>query len=303
MNATATAPLNQACAVDFGKKFIPEELTPLFYIPLYRSLTPDQRLRYNQLQALYLNEQIIFFETLVGRGIMNALMRESWPDGIGDALQQFWDEERRHSEMFRQLNRLCAPESYRYGDFYFVRVQRHWIVVLNWATRRPRFFLVFIWLMLLQEERSLFYSKEFIRQEKVIEPHFANTHRLHLADEVGHVRWDEQLLDLLWPVTNRYVRGVNAGLLAWMVGEYFSVPRRAQWCVVEELALEFPDLRVQLPELQSEMLGLSTNEDYQLSLYSREIAPRSFARFDQWSEFRVLKGAIPGYRLGPKEAL
>src|SRR5260370_7154375 len=112
MNGNAAARPNLYSAVDCGKKFVPEELTPLVYVPGYRCLTPDQRLRYNQLQALYLNEQILFFETLVGRGMMDALLREQWRDGFGSELQQFWDEERRHSEMFRQLNRLCAPQPY-----------------------------------------------------------------------------------------------------------------------------------------------------------------------------------------------
>ena len=301
MNAIATC-VGHDIAIDFGKKFIPEELTPLFYVPLYRSLTPDQCLRYNQLQALYLNEQIIFFETVVGRGVMAALLRESWPNGFGDELQQFWDEERRHSEMFRQLNRRCASRLYGSGDFYFVQTPRHWMTALNWATRHPRIFLVFIWLMLLQEERSLFYSKEFIRQGKAIEPHFAETHRLHLADEVGHVRWDEQLLDLLWPVANRHLRRFNARLLAWMVGEFFSVPKRGQWHVVQELAREFPALQEHMPEMRRQLFALPTNGLYQLSLYSRQITPRSFDRFDQWPEFRVMQRAIPAYRLLPKEA-
>jgi hypothetical protein len=301
MNAIAAARPSRETAVDFGKRFIPEELTPLFYVPWYRWLASDQRLRYNQLQALYLNEQILFFETLVGRGVMDALLREPWPDNFGSELQQFWDEERRHSDMFRQLNRLCAPQFYAAGDFYFVRASQHWLTALDWATHRPRLFPVFIWLMLLQEERSLFYSKEFMRQEKAIETHFVETHRMHLADEVGHVHWDEKLLDLLWPGVNRYLRTVNATLLAWMVREFFSTPKRGQWNVVQQLAREFPSLQGHLPELRQQLSDLPKDECYQLSLYRREIAPRSFARFDSWPEFRVMRRAMPGYRFLARE--
>src|SRR5579863_10074370 len=116
MNASATAGLSRETAVDFGKKFIPEELTPLFYVTWYGRLSPEHRLRYNQLQALYMNEQILFFETKLGPGVMGALLTEPWPDGFVNELQQFWDEERRHSEMFRQLNRRCAPEFYAARD-------------------------------------------------------------------------------------------------------------------------------------------------------------------------------------------
>jgi hypothetical protein len=91
-------------------------------------------------------------------------------------------------------------------------VPRGWLAPLNWAARRPRAFPMFFWLMMLQEERSLFLSKEFVRQGDLLEPHFVATHRAHLADEVDHVRWDEELLDLLWSGANRYLRRVNAGL-------------------------------------------------------------------------------------------
>jgi hypothetical protein len=301
MNANAVACVSRETAVDFGRKFIPEELTPLFYVPWYNRLTPDQRLRYNQLQALYLNEQIMFFETLVGRGVMDALLRTQWPDGFGSELQQFWDEERRHSEMFRQLNRLCAPQFYSAGDFHFVQVPRRWLTALDWATHRPNLFPLFIWLMLLQEERSLFYSKEFVRQEKVLEAHFVETHRVHLADEVGHVRWDERLLDSLWPRVNRYLRTINARLLCWMVAEFFSTPKRGQWHVVQELAGEFPEMQEHLPEVRRQVSALPQDEHYQLSLYRREITPRSFARFDRWPEFRIMQRAMPGYRVLAKE--
>jgi len=303
MNTVAAASPSRDLAVDFRKKFVPEELTPLFYVPWYRWLAADQRLRYNQLQSLYLNEQILFFETMVGRGVMDALLRRPWPDGFGEELQQFWDEERRHSEMFRQLNQRCAPRLYATGDFHFVQAPRRWLAALDWAAHRTAVFPLFLWLMLLQEERSLFYSKEFLRQEDGIEAHFVETHRRHLADEVGHVRWDEQLLDLLWPHANWALRKVNAGLLSWMVAEFFSAPKRGQWRVVQELAREFPELREHLPELREQLLALREDESYQLSLYSREITPRSFARFDRLPEFRVMQRAIPGYRLPAKEAL
>jgi hypothetical protein len=303
MNTVVAAQPSRDISVDFRKKFIPEELTPLFYVPWYRWLAPDQRLRYNQLQALYLNEQILFFETVVGRGVMDALLHRQWTDGFGEQLQQFWDEERCHSTMFRRLNQQCAPRLYAAGDFYFVQVSRSWLATLDWAAHRPGMFPLFLWFMLLQEERSLFYSKEFLRQEEAIEQHFVETHRRHLADEVGHVRWDEHLLDLLWPRANWALRRVNAGLLAWMVAEFFSTPKRGQWRVVQELAREFPALREHLPDLRKQLLALFKDERYQLSLYSREITPRSFARFDRLAEFRLMQRAIPGYRSVAKETM
>jgi len=74
MNAVATVDLLEQ-PIDFGRHFIPETLTPLAHTALWLRLEPRHRLRYNQLQALFFNEQIIFFETRVGTGIMQALLQ------------------------------------------------------------------------------------------------------------------------------------------------------------------------------------------------------------------------------------
>jgi hypothetical protein len=147
--------------------------------------------------------------------------------------------------------------------------------------------------MLVQEERSLFYSRGILRHRESIEPHFVKAHCLHLADEVGHVGWDEELLDALWQRSHPVLRKVNAKLFAWMLGEFFSTPKRAQLRVVDELVREFPELRERRPEMRRQVLALSSDDEYRTSLYSREIVPRTFARFDETPELRTLK--ICGY--------
>jgi hypothetical protein len=72
---------------------------------------------------------------------------------------------------------------------------------------------------------------------------------------------------------------------------------------VQELASEFPELRERLPEVRKQVAALRRYERYQLSLYRREITPRSFARFDRWSEFRVMQRAIPDYLFSPLETV
>lgn len=294
MNATAVAFILEETPVDHGKRFIPDEFTPLSYTRSYRELTDEQRLRYNQLQALYFNEQIIFFEKTIGRKVLEALLRESWPQRLEQGMRQFSEEERQHTEMFRRQNQRCAPQFYAANDFYFIDPPGAWMGVLDAATRYPRFFTMFLWLMLLQEERSLFYSKRFIAQREALEPHFVETHRVHLADEVGHVRWDEELIEELWHRANPLLRKMNARLFAWMLGEFFNAPKRAQLRVVKQLAREFPVLRASEAEMRRQILALSSDEQYQESLYSREIVPRAYAWFDKWPEFRALENC--GYR-------
>jgi len=274
-----------------GKPFIPAELTPLFHTPVYGQLTDAQRLRYNQLHALYFNEQIAFFETALCRPILSALLRAPWPAQLAEGLRQFREEERQHTEMFRQLNRSCAPHLYATSDHRFVEVPAFWGAVMRWTADRPLSLPLFFWLMLLQEERSLHYSRIYLRQAPALEPAFVEVHRRHLADEAKHVRWDEELLDELWTRAHPFRRAWNARLFAWMLEELFGAPKRAQLRVVEELARELPELRGRLPEMRRQMLALARDPAYRKTLYSREIVPRTFARFDECPEFRALQEA------------
>lgn len=291
------APLREEVPASAGKLFIPVELTPLPHTPSYARLTDRQRLRYNRLQALYFHEQITFFETALGRPVLAALLRRACPPRLVEALRQFREEEIRHTEMFRRLLRRHAPGIYAGRDFHFVQVSPFWAALLRAGVARPETLPLFLWLMLLQEERSVFYSRTYLAHREEIEPSFVEAHRLHLADEARHVRWDEELLDELWERARPLVRTVNARLFAWMLEEFFGAPKRAQLRVVEELAREHPELRGHLPRLRRELLALAGDEPYRRSLYSREIVPRTFARFDSTPEFRSLK--ICGYRPQP----
>jgi hypothetical protein len=295
MGAMATLELTSDGPIDFGRAFIPEELAPLSYVPAYTQLEPRHRLRYNQLQAMYFNEQIMFFETVVGDGFMRALLREPLPGEFRERLQKLWDDEVNHTAMFRQLNRACAPKLYAHGDFRFIRVPRPLMSLLRWTTRHPQLFALYVWLLLLQEERSVYFSKRFLRLKDRLEPRFVAVYRAHLIDEVGHVRCDLDLIDRWWPQVRPLLRRMNARLLAWMVKEFFSAPKRGQVNVIDALGREFPELSALLPELKRQVLNLAANEPYQHSMYSREITPRCFACFDQWPEFRVMQQVMPGY--------
>jgi hypothetical protein len=292
MKAVPAVPLLNDVSVDFGKLFIPAELTPLFHTDSYQDLTQPQRLRYNQIHALYFNEQILYFETALGRPILAALLREPWPDRLAEGLRQFQAEEMLHTEMFRRLNRSCAPQLYEGEGLFFVRVPAFWTAISRWAVDHPVSLPLFLWLMLLQEERSLYYSKAWLRNPS-LDPVFVETHRRHLADEARHVHWDEELLDALWKRTHPFLRTLNAKLFAWMLEEFFGAPKRAQLRVLEELVREFPELHGSLPEMRRQLLALTRDEAYRKTLYSREIVPRTFARFDESPEFRAL--SLCGY--------
>ena len=282
--------------IDFSRPFMPERLTPLYFTAAFSELSAAQQLRYNQLHAGYVLEQTIFFESLMARPILHYYRTQPLPAGWAAGLEGFIAEEERHSEMFRALNRRCFPQTYGAGDFHFIRVPPWSASGLGAWVRRPGLFPLFLWLMLLEEERSLFYAKEFVRAADELEPNFVAVQKAHLADEAGHIQWDEKLLDWAWARTGGWLRLLNGRLFRWLVAEYFNMPKRGGLRVLDGLAAEFPDLRPKLSAMKTEVLALSKNRDYHLSTYSRTITPRAFRRFDACPEFWALERILFGYR-------
>jgi hypothetical protein len=281
--------------VERSTYFMPERLTPLFHTPLYAQLTDAQRLRYNQFHACYLNEQTMFFEVRMARQLLQSMASMTLPEGLADGLRQFMLEEAQHSKMFRDLNRKCLPEIYNNTDFYFIQVPQVSLSLLNHWVRRAKRFPFFLWILLIQEERALFYGRQFLNEDESLDAEFVTAQRRHLSDEAGHIRWDEQLLDHVWPRTSKAWRIINARLFTWMMGEFFTTPRRGGLRVVAEIVKEFPELQSLWPELQEQMLQLSTNREFNLLCYSRTVTPKSFARFDHWPEFHSLGRVLTGY--------
>lgn len=281
--------------IDFSRRFIPERLTPLFHTHVYAQLSDVQSMRYNQLHASYFNEQTIFFESAMAQHILRSFVTLKLPDGLANGLRTFIAEEAEHSNMFRELNRQCLPEIYAKGDFHFINVSLFPSVCLQQWVKRANWFPFFLWVLLIQEERALFCAKEFLSETDGLEPHFVATQRRHLADEVGHIQWDEELLDWIWPRIGKTWRDINAYLFGWMMGEYFTTPKRSGLRVVSELLKEFPALQSLWPELRNQMLQLSHNQEFNLLSYSRTVTPKAFARFDQWPEFRSLSKVLHGY--------
>src|SRR5437879_899078 len=205
-------------AIDFSRWFMPRKLTPLYHTAVYSSLGEAHRLRYNQLHALYFNEQTMFFEKTLARNVLGYFLREPLPEGLKAGLAQFLVEEERHSAMFSQLNRQCAPDIYACRDFHFIQAPPVAVRALGLISRRPRWFPMLLWLMHLQEERALHFGQAFLKSADEIEPHFLDAQRRHVMDEMGHVRWDEALLDCVWPKSGALLRRFNARLLAWLIG-------------------------------------------------------------------------------------
>lgn len=285
-------------AIDFSRYFVPETFTPLFYTPFYAALSEAQRLRYNQLHGCYCNEQIMFFERFIGENVLPRLQRDRTAASLAPRLGDFLEEERRHTRMFYELNRRCLPEVYAAGPFYFVQVPRGLKLAVDGLAKRPWLMPLLIWLMLLQEERAMYLGREIVRRRDDLEPHFVALQKIHLADETRHVQWDQELIALTWNKASSLKRKFLARLFTRIAREFLVTPKRGNLAVVAQWVREFPKLRPRWPAMRRALPALALQSDWNLSLYSRAITPKSFALFDRWPEFADVSSALLGYRPG-----
>ena len=80
-----------------------------------------------------------------------------------------------------------------------------------------------------------------------------------------------------------------------MIGEYFSAPKRSALRVLRALMDEFPGSRELHLELQSQLRDLQSDQVYLRALYSFEIVPETWQRFQRWPEFDSLARVLPDY--------
>jgi hypothetical protein len=281
--------------IDRSQWFLPEHLTHLYYAPSYPKLTTAERLRHNQLFGCYLNEQLIFFETTLTPYFARVAADPESPATLKAAVRDVIASEERHTSMFRELNRQAEPATYQARDFHFIQAPKLAMKSFRAVMMAPRLFPMLIWLTLLQEERSRYYSKEFLAHRETLEPHFVDVYLAHMQDEAGHAAVGEALLDVYWDRSRPWIRAVNARLFCWMMDEFFNAPKRAGLNVVRQLIREFPTLESRAPGLVDEVRSLVRSDTFHLSLYSRNIVPKSFARFDRCPEFHGLSRVLRGY--------
>lgn len=284
--------------VDFSKPFFPAHLTALYFTPSWENLSDLQQVRYTQLYALYLNEQTAFFEEQLAETVLPALYAR--PNQLGSELaanlERFQKEERQHTEMFRRLSHKIDPDHFLLENqtYHFIKVPRPLLRIMNMVAGNPWMFPCWIWLALLQEERSIAISKACINDSSLDE-HFRHTHLLHLRDEANHVQWDLQMIDAVWKPMSGVHKKINVALFSWLMKEFFTSPKRAAIAIVESLCDDFPELNSGKKLMFEELRSLRHHRDYHLSLYSREHTPRAFALFDALPEFKGLEKTLLGY--------
>jgi len=278
--------------VDHTRLFTCPSLAPLTYTPVFPTLTPPQQRRYNQLVGLFQNELICFFEQEVGARVLHALLRLSGrmsPELIL-SLRQFLEEERQHTNVFRRLNRLAESHWYEKTDYHILRAPIQLMALIRQVTSQTILAPMFLWFMLLMEERSLMMSRHYAAMDPdLVDAQFLAVYLAHAEDEVRHVQLDWHLLERFYLGQAPWLRRLNARLLEALMIGLFLKPKRANVRLVDLLVAEFPDLRPVRPRLVHATRGLVDNPGYRQMMYSAEATPISRALFDLLPEFAGLR--------------
>lgn len=293
--------------IDRSRWFYCETLTPLYYTDVYSTLGRQHRLRYNQLTGIYSNELIGFLETVILRRTLDRLIARAdlgLPEALRAALLRFRDDEARHAEQWRRLNRLSEPDWYASRDYRILGMSAPAAAVASLVADHPVLFPLVLWMQLAQEERSIEISRRIARAPAgEIEPRYVAVYRAHLQDEVRHVQIDWHLIEHLFARRTAAARRFNAWAFRRIVETLFLTPASASARIIRLLVEEFPELEPLKSRMLDELAALSRSDAYQAMMYSRATTPITFALFDRFPEFHRMQDRLRAYRPQPNGGL
>jgi hypothetical protein len=299
-DSTAYEALDWTLPIDRTRWFVCETQTPLYYTRSYEELSTDQRRRYNQLTGMLSNELIGLLETELLTAALGAIERRT--AGPVDlelvaAVRRFRDDEYRHAEMWRHLNRLSEPRWYATRDRHLARVPSPAIALARALALRPGVFPVVLWIQLAQEERSIDLSRRSLAlPADRLEPRYRTAFQAHLQDEVRHVQVDWHLIERLYHRRSTMTRLMTARLFSFFVGSVLLMPVYSTTRVIEVLADEFVELRPLVPRMLAELRALRACDRYHEMMYSRATTPITFDLLDRYDEFHVVGRTLRGYQ-------
>ncbi len=283
----ASKPHPRIAPANGEKFFIPEQLTVLYYAPIYQTLSLEQRTRYNQLFGLFVNEFILLCEMHFSKAYTALLNAPYLSERRRAEIAQFLVDEACHTQMFTSLNQEVAPELYTDSGFHFIELPIVLSAVARIMMRFPRLFPFFFVLVYLQEEKLLFYAERYAREAQSVDERFLLAHARHLEDESGHIGLDLSVIEELWQRASNRVRRFNAWLLRTIFGEFFTTPKRSGIRIIEQLIKEFPALAEHREELGKQLLVAGKSREFLATMYSREIVPGSVQFFETYPEFKT----------------
>jgi len=296
--------------IDRSRPFIPEDQTQLYYTPGYRDLTFQQRLRYNQLFGLRVNEYIMMLERDFVEPVLGSLRTRTAKFGspaLLQALEGMREEEARHYDAFVALNRRCEPAAYASSDHWFMRLKPYERLSLRMMQSAARWLPFALWIIIAMEESSIGLAASMLRSGMTalgpIEASFLGVHREHAKDEARHIHVDVHLVRACLHSLPRLWRRANARLFLGFMRDMTAPKADGTGArVVRQLIVEHPELALREAELISGLVALRDNRTFQESVFNRRLNPLAFALYDEEPALADLGRVLKAYERAAPDA-
>ncbi len=292
-----------AALVDRSRPFLPEDQTQLYYTPGYALLDREQRIRYNQLFGLRVNEYIMMLEREFVEPVLRALRLRARRFGSASLVRELEvmrEEEAAHYDAFAALNRRCEPESYAANDYWFMQLKPYERAMIAAMNSGARFLPFALWIIVAMEESSIGLAAAMRRAGDTalgtLDPHFVEVHREHAKDEARHIHVDVHLVQACLHSYPALWRRANARIFTAFMRDMTSPKANGTGArVVRQLIRECPTLAKHEMELIGGLTALKDNADFQRSLFNRGLTPLAFDLYDREPAFSNLAEVLPGY--------
>lgn len=285
--------LDWSLSMDHDKLWAPPAMSPLTYLPSFNRFNEAQQLRYNQIFALAICEQFIWFETNLLIDIMESMLRDcDVSDEMATAVNFLTSEESKHTRMFWRLLQKSEPQWYAKRQFQIFRMTPGQRLLTRAMLTWPKHILVWIWIAIFFEERTTDYCRQYVQFDKqnpdTLDPNFLQVHRFHFRDEARHFQLDQHLLSWVYDRAPRWKCRL-AGKMFYRVMRGYTAPRNTVLQTLRLLAREFPELnRDVLPALVRELPLLGQSREYHRMAFSRRAVKNSLALFAEYPELDCL---------------
>lgn len=276
--------------IDRTKRWSPEGIAPLSHLPSYAKLEERHRLRYNQLFAVGICEQFVWFEQHLLVPVLERLLasRPDMPPLLREALEHFIVEEHKHSEMFWRMCEKAEPALYATRRFRFFNTSAAQGAAIALMLRHPRTFLLWIWAAIFFEERTVDYCKQYRKAVKddpgALDASFVELHEYHFKDEARHYQLDQHLLTWCYDPEPRWKRRLAGRMFKVLMRSYVA-PRRTSRTILAHLGREFPELRAEaIPALLAELPLLARSRSFHQVAFSRDAVGKTMELFAEYEE-------------------
>ncbi|MET0004843.1 MAG: diiron oxygenase [Candidatus Thiodiazotropha sp.] len=277
--------------MDRSRKLVPEEFTHLYHTTCYKGLSEVQRLKYNQLYGLRINEQFIQFEEIFIGGVIHRLKRhralkdDSW---LLSEMESVLQDEQQHTLMFTQYNRGLRPELYRHSNELFTLLSTVERSLFTSFLTMPGLLPGLLWLLLAMEELTTAISCALIDHphSDELETDYIKLHRYHFHDEQRHVGIDRKMIRMIYHSTPAPLQRLNAMLFRYVFQNILR-PRRSTLEVICQLVREESELKAMEEDMIKQVMALAPNTAFPANLVLAEKLPVLHDLGNKYPEYRL----------------